>query len=405
MKDWVDVDKIDFQENLQREDQNPTAGNTTTTNTRGKTPMAEIFIREGIVTKDLITGKESDKDKQVLARVVTSKNSGSYTTHSIEEIKKKIYEEAWLTRVPGRWYGRGQAEKVLMLQSYQNMVVNIRITRATLSQLGLWKVRRNSGITPQMMQRMAVNGALKVRNMDDIEQIVMKEASQSSYTDEQVAQTHAERITNAFEVVTGESLPASQTATTTAVQSRSAQTNFTLIKEGIAMFLERVIEDHLMPMENKRIKLNDVVRISLDGEDLREFDNQVAEVVAAKTKPEDFENEKAKIIQKLQTGGNDRYVKVLDNVDLTEYDVEVIVGNEKVDKAVVAADLINLIGIAPQFADQIVPQVLDVLGVNIKLPTQTVQAAATGQIQAPRGVQGATEQLTRAATLEPQAAA
>lgn len=395
---WVDKDKVKFIDNVDREDQTET----NTSNTRGTTVMAEVYIREGLVSKELITGKKADADIDVLAEIIVSGSGGTFITHSIREIKKKSYEEGWLTRVPGRWYGRGQAEKVIMLQAYQNMVVNIRITRASLSQLGLWKIKRNSGITPQMMGRLAVNGAIKVRNMEDVEQLVMQEASAASYRDEDVAMTHMQRITNAFEVVTGESLPATQTATTTSVQSRAASSNFVLIKKEIDYFVKRVLEDHLLPLIQNEIKFHDVHRISLDGEDLREFDNQVAEVVAS-TMDGDFETNKQIVIEQLQRGGKDRYVKIMDKIVLTEYDVEVVSRNSKIDESIIVTDLTNLLGIAPQYAEQIVPQILDVLGINIKLPSAIAPAA--GQMQAPTsGAQSPTTQLTQAMTMEPVAA-
>jgi len=100
----------------------------------------------------------------------------------------------------------------MFLQVYQNMIVNMRIVRSTVTQLGLFKIRKGSGVTPEMMKRLAVNGALPVENMQDVEQFVMQEASSASYKDEEVSQTWAERATGAFETVTGEQLPTTTTA-------------------------------------------------------------------------------------------------------------------------------------------------------------------------------------------------
>lgn len=391
---WVDKKKISFSKDVSRED------NDTKNTTGGEIELVEFYIREGLVSKELITGKKSDKNTQVLARIITSGDISKLVVHQIKEIKKKSYEEFWLTRVPGRWYGRGQAEKVIMLQSYQNMIVNVRITRATLSQLGLWKVKRNSGITPQMLGRLAVNGALKVRNMDDIEQLVMQEASAASYKDEDVAMTYAQRITNAFEVVTGEALPATQTATTTSVQSRAAMSNFVLIRKEFDYFMKRLIEDHLLEIYQTTIKRDEIVRFSLDGEDLRTFDEQTAEVLALQMNG-DFESNKMSIMEVMKRMGNDRFVKIDDDIRLTEYDVEVITRNPKVDESIIVTDLTNLIRVAPQYSEQLVPQILDVLGVNVKLPVNVPAMAASGLPTPVKGAQSPVTELTQGATLEP----
>lgn len=390
--EWINKSEIAFEKDVQRED------NDAQNNSSGNTAFAEVYIREGLISKELITGKKSDKDEEVLAEIIVSGECGKFKVHSIQGVKQKSYEEAWLTRVPGRWYGRGQAEKVMMLQQYHNMIVNIRLTRATVSQLGLWKVKRNSGITPQMLSRLAVNGAVKVRNMDDIEQLVMQEASAASYKDEDVALTWVQRITNAFEVVTGEALPATQTATTTSVQSRAAMSSFVLMRKELDDFVKRLIGDHLLKILQKNIKRGDVQRISLDGEDLRAFDNQVAEIIAVNMDG-DFESNKQQVLASLQLDGNNRYIEIDEDIDLTEHDVDVITRNAKMDESIIVADLINMLRVTPQYAEQIAPQILDVLGLNVKLPSGVAPMQA--QQSAETSAQTPTTMLTQGMTMEP----
>jgi hypothetical protein len=416
MTDWIDTEDVEGIENVDKN--NSFGSEVKSDNSSSNVNLVPVYERWGLMPKSLITGDEKDSVEQVQGRIVVSEgNNGTFKTHLIEENKegRKPYEEAWLTRVPGRWYGRGQAEKVMFLQIYQNMIVNIRATRATVSQLGIFKIRKGSGITPEMMRKLAVNGALQVENMQDIEQFVMQEASTASYKDEEVAQNWAEKVTGAFEVVTGEKLPTTTTATVGAIQSRSAASGFQLIKEGIGMFIERALERHYIPLLGKNIKKGEMIRLVLDGEELREFDEMMADeaqerFIEEQKKQgrqvifqEEVEEVREKTIEQLQKEGRDRFKEAMEDIDLTEYDLEVYVGNEKTDKNILVTDLINFSRIAPEFREPIANALNDILNLNLKLP-KAPQAPIQGSQQAeasqaePSAAQTPEQRLTQALT-------
>jgi len=400
MPDWVDTGDIEGTENV---DKNNAIDSEIRASGGGETKLVVILERWGLMPKYLITGNPEDEE-QIEGRIVVSEgDNGTYTTHLIEENKdgKKPYEEAWLTRVPGRWYGRGQGEKVMFLQVYQNMIVNMRIVRSTVTQLGLFKIRKGSGVTPEMMKRLAVNGALPVENMQDVEQFVMQEASSASYKDEEVSQTWAERATGAFETVTGEQLPTTTTATVGAIQARSAASGFQLIKEGIGLFVERVLEKHYIPLVGTNIKKGELIRLVMDNKELKEFDEKegkkavnefkqekVEEGIEAGVEPvifeEDMEAVREKKLEELQEEGTIRFKEALEDIDITEYDMEVYVGNEKIDKNILVTDLINFARIDPRFAEPIGLALNDILGLNLKIPqalTAPVPGQAGGEVQ------------------------
>lgn len=397
MDGWLETEDVEGEENQARYDDQMS-------NVNNKVKLVEVFERWGIMPKYLLTGKEKDKKKQVMGHIVVSGiKDGRGKVHLIEEVDKKPYEECWWTRVPGRWYGRGQAEKLIMMQLYVNTIVNIRITRSYVSQLGLFKVRKGAGITPQKLSRLATNGAILVNNMQDIEQLVMQEASQASYNDENVAQTWAERVTQAFEIVTGETLPATTTATVGAIQSRSATSSFLLVKEGIGLFLTRLMKRQVLPIIKKTIKKGDIVRFSVDGRELEEINEQIADYLASKRTIDyglDFETEKAKIFAELMKKGKEKYIKLNNDINFDDYDVEVYIGDEKIDKNILVTNLINMMRIAPQYAEQLAKQVLDIVGINVNLPPAPPQIQGTeqnaGQLLAPPN---ANAQMTEAVTI------
>jgi hypothetical protein len=82
--------------------------------------------------------------------------------------------------------------------------------------------------------------------MDDIEQMPIADVGQGSYNDEENVYTWSQRVSSAFEAATGETQPATMTATVGAIQSKSAGSQFTLVKERIDQFLNRVFKRHLI---------------------------------------------------------------------------------------------------------------------------------------------------------------
>lgn len=377
-KDWINTENLDGLPNIHpiEEAQQSTAD-------RGDTKFVEVFERWGLAPKFIISGNSKDT-KLIETRIIVSATGGKWIYHFAEENLKKIkpYEEVWYTRVPNRWYGKGIAEKVMMLQLWLNTIVNIRINRSYISQLGIFKIRKGSGITPQMMSRLAANGAIQVSNMDDLQQLIVQEASQASYKDEDIIQNWAQRVTSAFEVVTGEQLPAATSATATALQSRNAQSQFVLVQEGLGMFLQRWLKRHILPNIAKNVKAEDIIRITGSAEELNEWDKRVAQELANQKiieiaslgkvlTSETYEVIKNSALSKLRKLGKDRFITLLNKIDFSQYDVQVYITNEEIDKGVLLKNLLNVLqtvvsvpntGVNPV---TLIKQIFDVMGLDI----------------------------------------
>lgn len=385
MKEWINKEEITGSTQINKNDE------TLTTNDTSNVKMVEIFERWGKMPKYLITNNPKDEEL-IEGQIVASGTNGKWVLHYIAENKKELkpYEECWYTRVPGRWYGKGIAEKVLMLQLWINTIVNIRINRSYLSQLGIFKIKQGSGITPQMLSKLPANGAIVVNNIDDIQQFVMQEASQASYKDEDIIQNWAERLTSAFEIVTGETLPASMPATNASIQSRSAQSSFVLVKEGIGMFLQRYIKRHLLPLLTKQIKKDEIIRMTGELDELRAFDERIVDEMlynrleeinnnGGYIDPQQIELERQRALDKLTKMGKDRYVNLLQNIDFTEYDTQVYITNEEIDKGVLTQNLISMLNIVPEYKDQIVRQIFDIMGLDSNQFKQSQMMQPQGQ--------------------------
>lgn len=358
--------------------------------------LIEVWEYWGKIPKSYITGKKSDAEEMVDGHMVcTNLSKGQGNLHLIEENKGglKPYEEAWYARVRNRWYGRGPAERIMHLQVWMNTIVNIRINRSYVSQLGIFKVKQGSGITAQMVGRLAANGAIMVKNMDDIQQLPIDEASQASYNDEEVIKGWAERVNSTFDAASGENLPSSTSATASVIQARAAQSSFMLVKEGLGFFLQRWLKRHALPILQKRLNRMEVLRITGEVDQVREFDERIINEMLLQElekmhkdgkffTQQDVDIERERLREKLAAGGMDRYVEIKDKIKLDDYDVQVFITNEEVDKGVLVTNLnqtLQMVGSIPGIdidpAD-IVRQIYDVLG--LEAPKK----------QAPRPVEG-----------------
>lgn len=352
--------------------------------------LIDVYELWGQIPLSLITGNPNDQTKEVQGRIVVSgiDSPGKERVHLIERNTKvdsegnalKPYEECWFTRVPNRWYGRGVAEKLLSLQVYSNIVFNVRINRSRVSQLGLFKMKKGAGVTPQMLSRLPSNGVVVLNNLDDLEQMAVQEVGQSSYTDEQVINTISERLTGAFQVATGENLPSSTSATEAAMQASSVKSGFALIKDSIGGFLERWMDRHALPIIAKELTIGQLVRITSDEETFKELVDRVVlfkaqEALESSFKggylpsPQEMQMEMESAREKLLKG--DMFLKLVKDVIASELETQMYVTNEEMDVSVTVANLLQEAQIAPQYADQLVNMANDLMGLPpLKKPQQ-----------------------------------
>lgn len=393
----------------------------TTNSTPGAADLIEVFERWGLMPESMITGDEKDTDLIHGHIVVSGTNGVPCRVHLIDENTEedgegniiKPYEECWYMKGLNRWHGRGPAEKIMMLQIYLNTIMNIRITRSRVAQLGIFKIRKSSGITPQMLSKLAANGAISVNDPSDIEQMVIQEASQASYQDEQNISSWAAKVTSAFESITGEGLPSSTPATNAVIENRMAQSQFVMVRKGVGMFLQRWLKRHYLPKLAKTITKGDISRMHGEPEDIRKFDEAMAngmvkakvdEMVAAGQIPtkDQILNERDRVRARLAANGPERFIEIMKSPDMTEFDVAIDITNEEIDKGVLVQNLMQAMSIAGSIPDSgvdisaVISQVFDIMGLdssNLKKKESSVapapQAQAQGQVpvQPPQGAQ------------------
>lgn len=340
----------------------------------------DVWETWGLIPEYLITMKKKDTNMVEGHIVVSGLQAGMPTCHLIERNNKvdyngkpiRPYEECRYATVQGRWYGVGPAERLLALQEYLNTVVNIRINRSYVSQLGLFKIRKGQGITPAILSKLPSNGAISVNQMDDIEQFQIAGPDATSYKDEEVIRSWAQRLTQAYDITAGETMPASATATSSAITNANAKTGFSMPKDAIGFFVERWMDRHALPIWAESISIGDVVRISGDA-----LDEVIERVVASKATMileemrkenlvpskqafDDANKQAADILKKKGT----LFIELLQDIIAKNVETRVYMTNEKLDVPVTVQNLLTLLQVAPEYRDDTVKEVFDLLGLR-----------------------------------------
>ena len=369
-------------------------------------PYVEVFERWG----ELPIGKDG---KWVSAVAIVSDLDANPVVHLVKENKKGIkpYEECRYRKLFGRWDGRGIGEMLIPLQRYLNETVNLRINAARIAQLGLFKVRKGSGITRQLLKSLISGGAIPVTRMEDIAELRTPDIKESSYRDEETTYNWAQKVTGAFDVSRGEGLPASQPATTAMLQEKGSKSGFNLIQESLGMFLSRVFERHIIPLLIENLKMDDVISIVGSPKELKELDNNY---INKKTRDyyvdsmkkgklpsgEDVAMFKDLQQQKLNKFGKNRYLSDLKKVlSGWEYEVQIFVTKESFNKAVIVQQLNELLINYSQVpgtnldTDAIFKEILDLMGIGGARFLESKKEGAVPNIQ--QGGQGGQPRKTQ----------
>lgn len=382
MTGWTDTEDIKGSNNLDRNDGRRKAGGVN--RTTGE--FVDVWEMYGKGPKWLVT-KDRDAEDALeeidLHIVVSGLDSSGTRCHLIEENKKKDkfgniikpYEELRDTKVSGRWYGVGRIERILALVEWLNTIDNIRINRSYVSQLGLFKIKKGSGITPQMLARLPVNGAVPVQNMEDIQQLVTTEPGVTAYKDEDIIKDWAVSITSAYPIASGDSVPASQTATTSAIQNTNSKSAFQLSKEAKGMFMQRWIDRHALPIIAKTLDAGDIVRFTVDDEGFHDLVERVVSVQATEAlenhfytygvipTPQEFQDAINRAETELKKG-NQVFVEMVDKLVAEHVDTIVYFTNEDLDTSVTVQNLIQMLQLAPENRKDIIKQIYDLLGLQ-----------------------------------------
>ena len=410
MTGWTDTDNLKTAGALHR-----TEVDLLQTAPTGK--FVDVYETYTLAPKWMITGNDKDTELIDIVIAVSGIETGDTRVHSIKENTHKDkfgnvvkpYEEMRYMKVPGRWAGVGPAEMVMKLQDWINLIVNLRITKNTAASLGLFKIRANAGITQQMFSNLAARGVIKLKDMGDIENMRIDEASESSYRDEGVAKNWAFEVTSTYDVSRGASGVASASATATSLQDQNTKSGFTIVKDSIGHMLNRWTDRHFLPHVPKMMKEEGIATIYHDFDDIDEVRERVVSYLAMQFLEENVgpvpsEEEMMMAMQNAEMElrkNKNLFFEVVEDI-VTEY-VDMIPSwvNETTDVSVATNNLINMSNIIqdPAVRNDFAKQALDLMGLPIPESLRKPAVQSQPGLQSPMSSPESLQSLTTAANV------
>lgn len=390
MTAWENTSSFKVDEDLQREGDNASVK---------KGEYGDVYECWGKFPKNLILsarGEKSDDTTEVDAQVVisgidTNKVLFHYADINTNKDKNGIvikpYEEAWYLKIPGCWYGLSVAWTLIPLQNWINTIINLRIKKNTIAQIGLLKIKKGSGVNQHMLNQLISNGVIELNDPDkDMEQLQIAESGQSSYEDERTAKQWAQEVASVFDLNLGD-LPASTSATGAAIQSQQSNTAMTLVIESIEYFVKRWMDRHVLQFVPELIKKEGYVTFFKDFDDIKRIRERVVAKIALEQLNKMVEEgnvpseqnlmaELQRAQRQLEEDG-DLFIKVVDDIITEAMDTEVFMTNADLDIGVTVRNLLELRnGMPPEVMAEMTAEALDLLGLQVPSSLRNPNASA-----------------------------
>lgn len=238
----------------------------------------DIYERWGRIPLHFLTNKRKDEKKGIMIDgviTVAGIDSGTPTVLRVDvnpfEHGAKPFVECWYQKKQGRWYGIGIGERTIGLQSYMNRTVNRRIENEDLLHSGMFLKKRGSGISTKNIT--AYPGAvIEVDNMDDIQQLQIRDISQLSTGTVTLINQMIERVNGANEIAVGSA--ADRSATTSLIKDRNADTRFAAVRGYINDFLLRFFTQW-EALNRQFIDTDFTIRLTGEDIDFQEIDEML----------------------------------------------------------------------------------------------------------------------------------
>lgn len=321
-------------------------------------PYVELFERYGYFPEYVITGKEDDKKTFFYGKATVTGLNGTPVVHSVVKLdeEENPYGEGKLKEVPNRLDGRGIPEMLFNIQAYLNEVVNTRMNKARIVQLGLFKMKGN--VTPQQFAKLFTTGGIKLDQSSEIEAMNTGSIDPSTYKDEEQAYQWGTRVTG---TTNEDDQAASRPATNALLEQQGASKGYNLRIEDLMLSLGKFIEKKMLPIIKKEMLADkgSLVRVTGDPKIFEKLDeslirNQVYKNIESMSPTEkqmmrdsgvDMEMFVQQGMEQMKALGEDRYIPIIEDLFDIEYDIKVVTSDESINRSVMASMLQNTLGI------------------------------------------------------------
>ena len=181
------------------------------------------------------------------------------------------YKELHWDKLPGRWLGQGQPEKLFHPQIHLNKINYYKTHGLYWTSKHIYQTR-DERINSNLLTEVDDGRILKVRS--EITPIATEERNLHAYSQEEKRwDQNISKLTFDFDVIRGENLPSGTPLGSAMLQSRMAGGFFDLKREDVGIFWKSVIVDWAIPDFNKDIKKKHKLMLEGGEFDEDELDN------------------------------------------------------------------------------------------------------------------------------------
>jgi len=326
-------------------------------------PTVDVWVRYGEVPKSFFTKKESDEDVWTLAKFVVAgidhitKNPEGVIIGEeglvlySEEIDSLPLKAFHYTRTKGRFLGVGIIEKTFEEQRRINEIKNQKSKAMEIAALTVFQSRGES--VANNITTDTENGQI-LFSKERIEPVPTEARDMIAFENEEKnVEAQADRLTFSYDVVRGESTPATATLGAVQLQNQQATSSFEYKRENIELILREYIEDIVYPELKKELNKEHVLRFTgsigeinkmrdIISTSLARREQYTAMVEGREVKTE--EELKAQYTKELQRYGDKVWLKIIDDFykDI-DWKVDLVIMGENMNLIAEMQNRINLL--------------------------------------------------------------
>lgn len=318
------------------------------------TPYIKVFKRYGEVPKYWLDGGKSDEMVKAVFIVAGAEHqSENQDGKPTGEMGLTLFKSKWhkqypfkdfhYTKVKGRWLGLGIVELLFDMQVRINELKNQKRISMELSSFHLFTTPDKTIVRNVLTDLQ--NGDILI-SPNGIQAVANEERNLPAFQQEEDSyKLQADRLSFAFEAVSGAPMAASTPATNALLANQSATSVFAFKRENLALFVQEFFNDLVLPQLLKDLSAEHIMRFVGTAQELMKIDIAASEIIANDfikeriikgeiVTPEEVDTLKTRYIQENRKLGENRFLKIKDAFyDDVNFEFDFIIGNEQADPA------------------------------------------------------------------------
>lgn len=330
-----------------------------TINQLKSTPYIKVTKRYGEVPQWWIDGGKSDKLVKALfivagADYLERNPEGKVVGESGVVLFKSRWYKAWpfkdfhFTKILGRWLGLGIVEALFDTQVRLNELKNQKRISMEISTIHIFQTP-DKQIVRNVLSDLESGDVLLSPN--GITPIANEERNLSAFDGEETSYLqHSQRLSFAYDAVSGQVSAASTTATAVINAQQQASSTFGFKRENYTNMLRDFFNDLVLPELEKDLTPEHIMRYTGSSQELQKLDDAAAQLHAndfIKSRyasgnpptPEEAEAEKDKAIREYRKLGDNRFIKIKNafykNI---QFEFDFNIGNEQINPQTIATN-------------------------------------------------------------------